>query len=286
MTGMAVSLINTSTGGPPAGAPEAVPAQAGAPAAVPAQAGAQAAVPAQAGASAAVPAQTGSGGAVPGGLTPEGKKAALRRKIIPEQLFWLYLFGSLLGVVIEGVFCLITRGRWQTHVVSMWGPFCILYGIGAVAFYSGNKKMAGRKWLTRLVVFGFMGSGIELICGWLLQEGLGMKAWDYSREFLNFRGYISLGMTIVWGAMGLAFNVFVPSLDRLYDRFESRKWDIAARCGAVIMALDLIFTMICVTRWASRHVGLPPANRIEVSIDQKYNDSFMQHRFIEWYFIN
>ena len=47
------------------------------------------------------------------------------------------MLGSILGTRIEGAFCLIRHGRWETHTVALWGPFCIIYGIGAVILYVG-----------------------------------------------------------------------------------------------------------------------------------------------------
>ena len=35
------------------------------------------------------------------------------------------MISNLVGVLIEGIFCLISYGKWETHVVTMWGPFCL-----------------------------------------------------------------------------------------------------------------------------------------------------------------
>ena len=52
-----------------------------------------------------------------------------------QNMFWLFMISNVLGVILEGLWCLIRTGYWETHVVSMWGPFCIIYGFGAVGFY-------------------------------------------------------------------------------------------------------------------------------------------------------
>lgn len=53
-----------------------------------------------------------------------------------DKLFWLYLTGCIAGVIIEGVFCLVTKGHWESHVVSVFGAFNVLYGFGAVLLYA------------------------------------------------------------------------------------------------------------------------------------------------------
>ena len=199
------------------------------------------------------------------------------------ELFWLFFFGSLLGVLMEGVYCKFVHGAWETHVVSIWGPFCILYGIGAVAFYVGNVVWEDKKKWQKFLLFGFLGSGLEVIVGALLEFGLGMYAWDYSEQFMNFRGYVSLSMTLAWGGLGLLFSFAVPRIDAAYGLMQTHAWHIAYVILAVFLTIDLAFTALCLVRWADRKYDTPATNRIIEFIDEKYDDEYMQNRFIEWH---
>lgn len=29
----------------------------------------------------------------------------------------------------------VRKRKWETHTVTIWGSFCLIYGIGAIAFY-------------------------------------------------------------------------------------------------------------------------------------------------------
>lgn len=60
-----------------------------------------------------------------------------------DKLFWLFLIGSVAGVIIEGVFTLVTKGHWESHVVSVFGAFNILYGFGGVLYYVGAVAVYG-----------------------------------------------------------------------------------------------------------------------------------------------
>ncbi len=199
------------------------------------------------------------------------------------ELFWLFFFGSLLGVLMEGVYCKFVHGAWETHVVSIWGPFCILYGIGAVAFYVGNVVWEDKKKWQKFLLFGCLGSGLEIIAGAILEFGLGMYAWDYSEQFMNFRGYVSLSMTAAWGAIGLLFSFAVPYVDGAYAFMQTHAWHIAYVILSVFLTIDLAFTALCLVRWAERKCDIPPLTKFEEFIDEKYDDVFMQTRFIEWH---
>lgn len=41
-------------------------------------------------------------------------------------MFWLFMFGNVLGVLLEGTWCKLCFGHWETHVVTIWGPFCLI----------------------------------------------------------------------------------------------------------------------------------------------------------------
>ncbi len=203
--------------------------------------------------------------------------------IAKPEMFWLFFFGSLLGVLIEGVYCKFVHGAWETHVVSIWGPFCILYGIGAVLFYVGNVVWEDKKKWQKFLLFGFTASGIEVIAGALLEYGLGMYAWDYSGQFMNFRGYVSLSMTLAWGALGLLFSFAIPHIDHVYSFMQNHMWHIAYVILSIFLVIDLAFTAICLLRWADRMYDIPAVSQFEVFLDTYFDNDFMQQRFIEWH---
>lgn len=203
-----------------------------------------------------------------------------------SKLFWLFFFGSLLGVLIEGLFCLIRLGHWETHVVSVWGPFCILYGLGAAGFYVIGILLWERPFIEQFALFGLVGTGIEFICGWILEHILHMYAWDYSKHFMNYHGYISPKMFAAWGLLGTVFSRYIPDLDAALEKMQGNVWRVAVGVLSVWITIDLVVTAACIVRWAGRHVGNYPANRLEEMIDEKFNDNIMSERFCEWHFID
>lgn len=202
-----------------------------------------------------------------------------------SQLFWLFLFGSVAGVLLEGSWYALTHGHWETHVVSVWGPLCIIYGIGAVGCYIGAVLLKGQRLLVRFLSFTGIGSAVELLCGLALEHGLHMRAWNYSKQFMNYKGHVSLKMALIWGIVGVAFGKLVPGLQRLFRKMQGKGWQIACCALSVLVALDLTLTGLCMFRWSARHEGRGPENRLEELLDQHYPDEWMEERFCEWRFI-
>ena len=200
--------------------------------------------------------------------------------------FWLFMIANLIGVVIEGIFCVFAYGRWESHVVTVWGPFCLLYGFGTVGFYLVAAALYGKGYIVEFIGYALVGDGLELIGGLLLEFGLGMRAWDYSRSFLNYRGHISLLMTLVWGAIGFSFARFCPLISRGLSKYEHGIYRGLIIALSVFMLVNMIFTSICILRWSRRHYGDTADTSFKTFLDERYDDAYMSKRFIEWHFLD
>ncbi|MBQ8345061.1 MAG: hypothetical protein IJY42_02210, partial [Clostridia bacterium] len=55
----------------------------------------------------------------------KNEKHSHRADVTYLDLFWLFLFGSVLGFLLEGVWSIFKRGQWDNHSATVWGPFCI-----------------------------------------------------------------------------------------------------------------------------------------------------------------
>lgn len=211
----------------------------------------------------------------------------VKKRITYAKLFWLFIFGSLFGVVFEGFFCLFNYGAWETHVVSMWGPFCIIYGIGAAGLYVGSVLLEKKSTAVKFLMYAVIASAVEYLCGILLKYGLNMEAWNYDNNFMNIDGIICLKMTIVWGLAGVIFGKhLVPHFEKIFDKMNGKMWKVTCIVFSVFMAVNLSLTAVCILRWAHRHEEIKPDNAVEQYIDKKYNDTYMEARFIEWRFLD
>ena len=95
-----------------------------------------------------------------------------------DKLFRLFLLGSIAGVIIEGVFTSVTQGHWESHVVSIFGTFNILYGFGGVLYYVGSVRLSHKPLYVRVLIMTLSATILELLSGLLLRDWLGMRAWN------------------------------------------------------------------------------------------------------------
>ena len=208
-------------------------------------------------------------------------------KIKYSDLFWLFILASWFGVLLEGIYCLIKFGKWESHVVSVYGHFCIIYGVGIVFYYSISHFVKKYNIILRFIIYACLGTFVELVCGLLLKYGLRMMAWSYENCFLNYMGLICLRMFIIWGILGFLFEKTNKYTDKFIRLTRKKVFNIIVPIFTIFMIFNLSITTVAIVRWANRHnYNSLPNNKFERYIDKKYNDEYMQKRFMEWYFID
>ena len=207
-------------------------------------------------------------------------------KISYQKIYWLFIFGGLFGLVLEGFWCLIQHGSWENHMIFIWEPLCGIYGYGAAGCYIGAVLLKKLPLIVRFLSFSFIGTTVEFVGGFLLDHGLHMRAWDYSDTFMNISGYVNLKMTILWGILGILFSYLLPLFEKVFDKMRGKVWRVACAGLTVFLVADMVVTSMCLVRWRDRHEGVPADNRIEQVIDDIYPDEAMEKRFCNWYFID
>ena len=56
------------------------------------------------------------------------------KKLNFHQILWYFIIFSIIGLLIETLFCYFTSGVIESRKGLLWGPFCPVYGVGAVIF--------------------------------------------------------------------------------------------------------------------------------------------------------
>ena len=110
---------------------------------------------------------------------------------------------SFLGWVLETIF----RSICEKKIINtgfLYGPFCPIYGVGAIIMLFGLNNFKGKYLLVFLISFIVL-TLWEYLVGWLLEKVFKTKYWDYSDHKFNFKGRICLTNSIFWGILGVLF---------------------------------------------------------------------------------
>ena len=120
----------------------------------------------------------------------EQERNHFARGINLYKILLVCFVGSFAGVVIEMLWCLIRNGYIESRAGLVYGPFNLLYGVGAVAVTVALYRFRNRgQWLSFL---GGMAAGsiVEYVCSWGQEFFFGSRSWDYSNLPFNQRPHL------------------------------------------------------------------------------------------------
>ncbi len=193
------------------------------------------------------------------------------------KLFLILFVGSFAGVVVELLWCFVRNGYFESRSGLVYGPFNMLYGIGAAAITMALYPFRNRgKWLSFLGGF-LVGSVVEYVCSWFMEVVYGAASWDYSHMPFNLNGRICLLYSFFWGFLGVWW------IKDLYPRMAKWILRIPNKAGKIISWLLIIFlgfnvavSGLAVWRWSDRVHGTEAQNSFEAFIDQRFPDERME----------
>ena len=215
-------------------------------------------------------------------MKPRSAAQSSPKSISYEPLFWLFMAGNLLGVLLEGVWCLAVHHHWETHVTTIWGPFNVVYGVGAVCMYLAAAKSASWRLWQRFLLFTGVGTVVEWLVAIIQERVFHAVSWDYSSMRFSLGGRISLLMSLIWGVLDLLFSMLaVPLIDRCLARTESalRRKITFALC--IYMSANLALSLIILVRWGIGRTGTAEAGLLRL-LDLLYPSDYLSRRFVEW----
>ena len=210
----------------------------------------------------------------------EKQEAHFAQGITFYKLFWVFFIGCFAGVVLETLYCLIQRGHYESRVGLIYGPFNLVYGIGALCLTGALYRFRNRGRIFSFVGGFVVGSAVEYACSWFQETFFGSTSWDYSNMPFNLNGRICLLYSLFWGILGIFW------IKDIYPRMAKWILKIPNKLGKpltwallVFMVFNSVMTLCTSLRWTARREGVPAGNAFEEYLDAHYPDERMQQIF-------
>jgi Predicted membrane protein len=135
------------------------------------------------------------------------------REIFGQELYnvvlWFLLY-SMLGWLAESIYMSICN-RKLTNRGFAKGPFCPIYGIGALTVYFALNSYAKNK-LLLFLLGAILATVVELVTAFIMQKIFGEVWWDYHKKPFNYKGILCLESTIAWGFYTLALFLVLQNV--------------------------------------------------------------------------
>lgn len=201
------------------------------------------------------------------------------------KILLICFIGSFVGVIIEMLYCLVTNGYIESRAGLVYGPFNLLYGLGAVALTVSLYKFRNHgTWLSFLGGF-VIGSAVEYLCSYFQELVFGSRSWDYSGHAFNINGRICLLYSIFWGLLGVIWMKDIyPRMAKLILKIPDSWGKTITWVLLAFFVVNAVITVIAVFRWAQRIELIEPSNAFWSFIDSRFTNERMQRIFANMVF--
>ncbi len=206
-----------------------------------------------------------------------------------ELVLYFFVY-SFIGWIVEVIYQAYKHRRFINRGF-LNGPFLPIYGISAIFLHLNMAWLipdfsTNSVWhIGILFVFvTILSTFAELVGGVLLYHLFEARWWDYSHLKFNYKGFISLQFSIMWGVMGtLLFGFFhnplvVPGIRSLdYSFMQTLTTTLV-----IVLLIDYIFTTIALIDFHRLLLELKTrTDRFNLTTSQMVKSSQTRQKLVE-----
>ena len=171
-----------------------------------------------------------------------------------QKLFIYFVLYSCIGWLYE-VFLEVVVYQWGfSNRGFLFGPYCIIYGFGALVLILTLHKLQekkikiGKVSITPVPVFVaivIITTVIELIGSYIMEILTGSWMWDYTKYDIHFQGRIALNPSIRFGLGGMFFlYVLQPLFEKMTHGMSKKTLNGVSGALALVFVCDLVYTLL------------------------------------------
>ena len=152
----------------------------------------------------------------------ELKQIKNKKKLPRIYLYFIYfIIFAVIGWLLETYFSFYALGHF-TKRGFLFGPLCPIYGFGAlilIMFFSTYRRHNIRLFIYAAVIFSIF----EYLVSFVLEALFSITWWDYTNEFMNLNGRISIFYSFAWGIIAILFiNLIYPFFKKKVNKMLSK----------------------------------------------------------------
>lgn len=180
------------------------------------------------------------------------------------EMFHIFIFWAFIGWCIEVCYMTLETGEYQNRgFLNM--PICPIYGFGVIMVTVFFRPLS-HTIIPLFLATSLLCTTFELLVGLGMEKIFGARWWDYSHERFNFRGYICMKVSILWGiGCVLVIRVVEPTVEKIVDFIPVRMGLALIVIWSVLIVIDLVSSICAVNKLNSRLKQIDEISRLMLS---------------------
>ncbi len=188
-----------------------------------------------------------------------------------SKLFWYVVIFSIIGLFVETAYGYFTTGVLESRKGLLIGPFCPVYGVGAMILILATYRYKD-SYLKVFLQGALIGGIVEYVLSFILEAIYGIRFWEYSYMKYHLNGRICIVYSIFWGILALILVKFAkPLIDKMIDKIPKRK--VIEIVLLSFLILDALVTIWSIITYQNRVIF----NKTSKGVRGKIEDTFFSN---------
>ena len=191
------------------------------------------------------------------------------------EMFHMFIFWSFVGWGVEVCYMTLETGEYQNRgFLNM--PICPIYGFGVIMVTISFRPLS-HTIIPLFFVTAILCTTFELLVGLGMEKLFHARWWDYSHEKFNFRGYICLKVSILWGVGCLTVVRFVqPMVEIAIDKMPIKLGFFFILLWSALLVIDIVASLSAIRKLNLRLKQLDEISKVMLLSAEKIGGTLSQ----------
>lgn len=205
------------------------------------------------------------------------EKPVFAKGMCLDKIIWIFLICAFGGDIIETLYCRITAGVWMSRSSVIYGPFSLVWGIGAALLTMVLQRLAGKDDRYVFISGAILGGVFEYMCSVFTEVFFGTTFWDYSWMPFNIGGRTNLLYCIFWGIIAVVWiKICYPRLSTWIEKIPLVTGKVVTWLFLILMICNALISAMAMIRYTQRQKESVASNVIEEFLDNEYPDALVE----------
>ena len=198
--------------------------------------------------------------------------------------FWQFVIGSILGFLIETMWCIWKYKKYESRKGLVYGPFIPIYGIFAL-FFSMLIDFLNIHSDFQIFILGFLlSSVVEYVASFIQEKVFYSKSWDYRDFPFNLNGRVNLLYSILFGLITIVWYKTFFSMPNIFLEFHPFVY-LGSVLFMAFLIYDVFISFCAFLRYCQRNSNHLSHHRFWKYFDRKYPDEMIKNIYANAKFV-